>query len=223
MLQVVSASKTATALLKRNICAKETFPYGKNKFETFYNPSCIEQIYTCKDLCGKKCIGQCSKPHDGCNRGKLQESFLSCPMRSTEIDFEIAYVTYELVEAKDIKEGKKSYKKTEKQLTDMLIEDFIQKFVSNFDDYAQHVVESWFLNVVKNAAFEPANQPSHALVGVSDFAQNIQVEKKVEMSEEHFHKTQIAMFATVASVSTPVEGGDNVKHSITQVTTSNNK
>ena len=144
-------------------------------------------------------------------------------MRSTEIDFEIAYVTYELVEAKDIKEGKKSYKKTEKQLTDMPIEDFIQKFVSNFDDYAQHVVESWFLNVVKNAAFAPANQPSHALVGVSDFAQNIQVEKKVEMSEEHFHKTQIAMFATVASVSTPVEGGDNVKHSITQVTTSNNK
>ena len=136
---------------------------------------------------------------------------------------EIPYASFELVEAKDVKEGKQGYKRTEKVLQDMPLEDFIEKFVSDFDDFAKHVVESWFLNTVKNVAFSPSNQPSHAIVAVSDFAQNLQVEKKIEMSEEHFHKAQIAMFATVVSVSTPEENGGNIKHSITQVTTSNNK
>ena len=130
---------------------------------------------------------------------------------------------YELVEAKDLKEGKKAYKKTDKVLTDMQMDAFIEQFISDFDDYAKHTVEYWFLNAVKIEAFDPKSQPSHAIVGVSDFAQNLQVEKKVEMAEEHFHKGQIALFATVVSVSTPIEDNNNVKHSLTQVTSSNNK
>ena len=93
---------------------------------------------------------------------------------------------YELVEAKDLKEGKKAYKKTDKLLTDMPMDAFIEQFISDFDDY-------------------------------------LQVEKKVEMAEEHFHKGQIALFATVVSVSTPIEDNNNVKHSLTQVTSSDNK
>ena len=46
-------------------------------------------------------------------------------------------------------------------LTDMSIQDFVDKFVADFDDYAKHLVESWFLNAVKNVAFSPTNQPSH--------------------------------------------------------------
>ena len=141
----------------------------------------------------------------------------------TDIELEIPYMKYELVEAKDIKDGKKAYKKTDKVLTDMQMDAFSELFVSDFDDYAKHTVEYWFLNAVKIEAFDPTNQPSHALVGVSDFAQNVQVEKKVEMAEEHFHKAQIAIFGTVVSVSTPVEDDDNVKHSLTQVTSSDNK
>ena len=224
-MQVVDAPKTAAALLKSRICGKDAFPYGDSQYVSFYNPRCIDQIYTCKDLCGNKCIGDCTYPHDGCARGKLTNNFLFCPMEPIDQQqhTEIPYVTYELVEAKDIKEGKQAYKRTEKVLTDMLIEDFVDKFVTDFDEYAKHVVESWFLNTVKNVAFSSHNQPSHALIGVSDFAQNIQVEKKFEMSEEHFHKAQISMFATVASVSSPDEGGECIKHSITQVTTSDNK
>ena len=144
-------------------------------------------------------------------------------MTQSDNDLEIPYVTFELVEAKDVKEGKQGYKRTEKVLQDMPMGDFVKKFVSDFDDFAKHVVESWFLNTVKNVAFSPSNQPSHAIVAVSDFAQNLQVEKKIEMSEEHFHKAQIAMFATVVSVSTLDESGGQMRHSVTQVTTSDNK
>ena len=144
-------------------------------------------------------------------------------MDTVENDNEIPYVTYELVEAQDIKDGKQAYKRTEKVLTDMSIEDFTNKFVADFDNYAKHVVESCYLNTVKNVACAPSNQPDHAIFGVSDFAQNIQVEKKIEMSEEHFHKAQIAMFATVASVTSQDEDGQSIKHSITQVTTSDIK
>ena len=223
LLQVVSTPISATALLKSKICAKQPFPYGQHNFETFYNPTCIEQIYTCKDLCGEKCIGNCNKPHPGCNRGKLSSNFLFCPKQPADIELEIPYMKYELVEAKDLKEGKKAYKKTDKVLTDMQMDAFIEQFISDFDDYAKHTVEYWFLNAVKIEAFDPKSQPSHAIVGVSDFAQNLQVEKKVEMAEEHFHKGQIALFATVVSVSTPIEDNNNVKHSLTQVTSSNNK
>ena len=67
------------------------------------------------------------------------------------------------------------------------------------------------------------------MTSVSDFAQNLLVETKVEVSEEHFHKAQIALFATVTSVSTAIRPeGDNtetehVQHTITQVTSSDNK
>ena len=56
----------------------------------------------------------------------------------------------------------------------------------------------------------------------SDFAQNLQVEKKHEVSEEYFHKTQFALFATVTTVVTEeeVETGDRekVQHTVSQAT-----
>ena len=42
----------------------------------------------------------------------------------TDIELEIPYMKYELVEAKDIKDGKKAYKKTDKVLTDMQMDGF---------------------------------------------------------------------------------------------------
>ena len=126
-------------------------------------------------------------------------------MRKDDSDVQLAYAAYALVIASNIKDGKKDYKKTEKVLTDMSAEDFIKRFVAKFPSYSQHQIEAWLLNAIKNAAFNPVNQPPHAIVSVSDFAQNLNNDKKVEVSEEHFHKSQTALFGTVTSISTPIQ------------------
>lgn len=197
----------------------------------FYKPSCVEGILTCKDICGEKCTKECEAPHNGCSRGKLNDNFMFCPMaKAEEKEVELAYVTYKLIAEKIVKEGKQAYKKTEKIMTDMPISMFITKFVDDFSEYSKHEVESWFLNAVKNAAFSPGYMPSHAMRQVMDFAQNLQHDKRHEISEEYFHKAQSALAATVTGISTPIrveEGsGDEPKsidHILSQITSSDHK
>ena len=215
-------------LLKSTVCDKERFPYGVNKHEYFYNPNCIKDMLTCKDICGNKCQKVCKaeRPHpESCLRGKLPLEFMSCPSSISE--GVLNYVTYELVEDGNIKEGKKVYKKTDKVETEMGLSDFVAKLSQDFPEFSKHTMEAWFLNSVKNAGFSTTNQPSHAMVCVSDFAQNLQVEKKHEVSEEYFHKTQFSLFATVTTVATEIEGESGEKekaqHTVSQVTSSMNK
>ena len=47
-------------------------------------------------------------------------------MTQSDNDLEIPYVTFELVEAKDVKEGKQGYKRTEKVMQDMPMGDFVK-------------------------------------------------------------------------------------------------
>ena len=190
-------------------------------------------MLTCKDICGNKCKKECEveRPHPAeCKRGIITDKFMFCPMRPTDCDNVLSYVTYELVVDKHIKEGKKKYKKTEKIETDMVVQDFIDKFILDFPGYSKHTLEAWFLNVLKNAAFSPSNQPSHSMNCVSDFAQNLLLDKKHEVSEEYFHKTQTALFATVTSITSQIRTEDGslgekekVQHTLSQITSSNNK
>ena len=223
----MDAPTSVKSLVKNTICNKERFPYGDNRHETFYNPNCIEGMLTCKDICGNKCQKDCkiAKSHpDSCMRGKLRHGFVNCPMsRSEEV---LNYVTYELVVDDNIKEGKKVYKKTDKVETEMRLSEFVARFTEEFPAFSKHTLEAWFLNCIKNAGFAKNNQPSHAMVCVSDFAQNLQVEKKHEVSEEYFHKTQFALFATVTSIVTEEEESgelERFQHTISQATSSMNK
>ena len=181
----------------------------------------------CKDICGNKCVKECKvkKPHpENCKRGLLPENFMFCPKARNAGMFN--YVTYDLVEDPNIKEGKKVYKKTEKIETEMQMTDFLEKFMQDFPGFSKHTLEAWFLNAIKNAAFSNENQPSHVMVCVSDFAQNLQVEKKHEVAEEYFHKSQIALFATVSTINKEAvedQPGERVQHTISQVTASMNK
>ena len=109
----------------------------------------------------------------------------------------------------------------------MTTELFITTFVAALPSYSQHQIEAWFLHATTNAAFNPVNQPKHAIVSISDFAQNLTNDKKLEVSEELFHKSQTALFGTVTSIITPVlteegEGTQFVKHTMTQIMTSDN-
>ena len=112
--------------------------------------------------------------------------------------------------------------------TEMSLTNFITTFVDNFGNFSQHTLEAWYLNSVKRAAFSTKYQPSSVLNCVSDFAQNLKVDKKEEVSEEYFHKTQIALFGTVTSITKQIRSEDGTitlkeKHTLSQITSSDNK
>ena len=218
----MSAPRTARALVKSSICPKQQFPYGSK--EMFYNPTCVEGVLTCKDVCDKKCTKECSNFHTGCKRGKLDAQFMFCPMRNGESNLELPYTTYELQSEKTVKDGKQGYKKMDKLVVDMPIDKHIEKFKENFLLYAKHEVESWYLNTIRNTAFSPPYMPDHAMFQVMDFAQNVVHEKRHAISEEYFHKSQSVLHGCVASICTPAESGESaVKHTITQMVVSDNK
>ena len=58
---------------------------------------------------------------------------------------------------------------------------------------------------------------------MSDFAQNLKLSSKKETSEEYFHQKQISMFGIVSTVDLPCQGGNSQQHSLSQITTSDNK
>ena len=224
----MSAPKTARSLVKSKICPKERFPYVESKNEKFYKPSCVEGVLGCKELCGKRCTKECKQEHNDCSRGKLDETFMFCPMANSQGDMELPYVSFAVATQEGAKEGKKAYKKTERVMTDMNIKEFEDKFKIDFHEYSKHEVESWYINSVRNAAFSPNYMPKHVMRQVMDFAQNLVHDRRHAVSEEYFHKAQSALSATVTGISTPVlsEGGEktkNVEHIISQITSSDNK
>ena len=137
-------------------------------------------------------------------RGKLPANFLDCPSRQNIDTTTLEYLSYELVIDKNIKEGKKPYKKMEKISKNIKVIDFVKEFSKNFLSYAKHKVECWFINTVKNTSTTAVSQRHDTMVSVSDFAQNLKLSSKKETSEEYFHKTQIAIFGTVSTINVPV-------------------
>ena len=180
----MNVPKTARALVKTTIFPKEVFPYGNSKFETYYKPSCIETILTCKDICGKKYKKECKTEHTACDRGKLPLNFMFCRMREDDSFDELPYAVYELVTESNVKEGKSVYKKMDKTLKDMSVKEFVSQFITEFPKYSQHEVEAWYLNAVRNAAFSMGYMPDHAVSQVIDFAQNLVLEKRHAISEK---------------------------------------
>ena len=213
------------SLLKSLLCLKKDFPYGDNDGLTFYDPGCIESMYECQDLCGKKCINKCKMAHNpDCSRGKLAQNFLFCPMRLEKDKIKtLESIHYGLVIDSHTKEGKKPYKRMEKIKEEKNVNDFLKDFTSNFLKYGKHKVENWFISTLKTASTSPKSQCQNTLFSVSDFAQNLKLSSKKETSEEYFHQKQISMFGTVSTVNVPCPGGSSQQHSLSQITTSDNK
>ena len=142
-LQVVRAPNSARSQVKVSMCPKEKFPYGRNEFETYYSPACIENMLSCKDICGKRCKNECTPNHEACERGKLSNNLMFCPMRPSKNGNKLEYVKYKLVAEKSHKEGKQAFKKMEKTHDEISIHDFIVRFVADFPSYSKHEVEGW--------------------------------------------------------------------------------
>ena len=179
-------------------------------------------------MCNNECENNCKKDHKKCSRGKLSDDFMFCPLRKTDSTVTLSYVKYELATDDNVKEGKEPYKKMQKTEIELQANDFLERFKAEFPKYSQHEVEFWYLNAVQNAAF--SNMPKHAMASVTDFAENVVIEPRHAVSEEHFHKKQIALLGTVTKICTPIpvecENGEaqtNVEHLLSQMTLSDNK
>ena len=218
-LQVVDAPKFVDALLKSKICPKKKLPYGDEENDTYYDPNCIEGVYSCRDICGIRCRKECQKINhlQTCDRGKLPNNFMYCASQSNS-EQELEYLTYSLVIDKNIKEGKKIYKKMDQVKIDLSQEKFKEKFKTDFQEFSKHKLEDWMLNNLKHFGSKANSQKPHNLFMISDFAQNIKLSKKMEVSEEYFHKQQVAVFG---SVSTSVSNGSH--KNMSQITSSDVK
>lgn len=224
-LKVVDAPKRAKDLLKTMVCAKKIFPYGDPEHKFFYDPTCVIDHKSCKEVCGKKCKEDCKKQHTLCARGKPGEDFLFCSSRSDlGSDIELPYVQYKYVKETNVKEGKNPYTKMEKFVTDLEPKLFISKLVEDFPKFSEHQIIAWFLSNAKNAAFASKNVPDHMLTGVSDFAQNLLHIRKHETAEEYFKRPQTALHGTVSGISKTIINEDgsrsHIGHHITQFTSS---
>jgi hypothetical protein len=187
--------------VKATICPKKKFPYGCTEPDTFYSPSCLRY---CKDLCGAQCKKKCNLDHKECKRGELDNTFLKCKGSGQNVSEVLPYVEFELVEIENQKEGKENFKRMDKVITDLTLADFKEKIKAEFKVYAEHVVAFWFLRNTKNAAFSPKYLPSHVLKLTSDFAENITIIKKWELSEQYFKRPEICLFGSVSGFMAPV-------------------
>ena len=135
----------------------------------------------------------------------------------------IHYIHYELVVDSNTKEGEKPYKRMEKIKEDKTVDNFLKDFVGEFPKYARHKLENWFLSTVKAAATSPKSQSGNTVVSISDFAQKLKLSSKKETSEEYFLQKQIAIFGTVSTINVAGPDNNSQHHSLSQITSSENK
>ena len=207
------------------VCPKKEFPYGNPEYKFYYDPTCVIDHKSCKEVCGKKCKGDCKTLHTDCVRGKPGNDFLLCNSRDEFGDeVELAYIEYTYVKETNVKEGKNPYTKMEKVVSDLDPKSFIDKLVEDFPKFSEHQMIAWFLANTKNTAFLPKNIPEHMLTGVSDFAQNLLHIRKHETSEEYFKRPQTALHGTMCGISKVIVNEDgstsHVGHRFTQLTSS---
>ena len=99
----------------------------------------------------------------------------------------------------------------------MSFETFLDNFKSDFSDYVEHVVLSWYLKNAKADGFDLEKMPAHMTSLVADFAQNIQVVKQWEVAEEYFHWPEIALHGILSGMRSGIDGKP---HQISHITTS---
>ena len=82
----------------------------------------------------------------------------------------------------------KDYTRIEPVKTQLSFDDFKQRFKELFRDYAHHIVISWYLANCKLELQVCRPARSKILFIVSDFAENVVVVRKYELSDQYFHR-----------------------------------
>ena len=91
------------------------------------------------------------------------------------------------------------YNRTEPVITEYNLVDFRNKFSVLFHDFSCHIVPSWFLTNTKNELMKPLPRRLAILFSITDFAENVVIDWKYELAEQHFHKREILLFGAVVS------------------------
>ena len=121
---------------------------------------------------------------------------LFCPTRGENNDQRpLNYVSYGLVTDKTIKEGKAAYKKMEEIREEKTFDEFLDSFVSSFPSFSKHKLEAWLLNTLKNTCLDEKYQPCNTLFSISDFAQNLKLDKKKKPQKNIFIKLKFQYIA----------------------------
>lgn len=94
-------------------------------------------------------------------------------------------------------------------------------FRAEFSSYAEHIVAAWFLRSTKLELLDRQSQLRNFLTMVSDFAENILVVRKMETSDQFFHRSQICLFGTVCTL--PSSSDESKKETVSHLITSDLK
>ena len=72
-------------------------------------------------------------------------------------------------------------------------------FEQLFQEFSSHIIPSWFLTNTKQELQKCCSSRATTLFITSDFAENVVVVRKYEVSDQYFHRVEILLWGAVAS------------------------
>ena len=87
---------------------------------------------------------------------------------------------------------------------------FMNMFCKTFPVFPNHIVSFWYLTNVKLELQKPLASRSSILFITTNFAENVLIVRKHELSDQYFHRIEILLFGAVASFVTTMEMNDPV-------------
>lgn len=100
----------------------------------------------------------------------------------------------------------KAYSRTEEVKTEVSLQEFKIKLGVLVESYSHHTILSWYLTNCKVEMIRPLARRAGVLFITTDFAENVLVIRKHELSEQFFHRIEILLWGGVVSFLLPVRG-----------------
>ena len=106
----------------------------------------------------------------------------------------------------------KPYTRVDPIKCELTVSQFQQRFGQIFQEYVHHIVPSWYLTNVKHELQKCRDSRASTLFITSDFAENILIVRKYELSDQYFHRNEILLYGAVASYVKTEVSGELVPH-----------
>ena len=93
----------------------------------------------------------------------------------------------------------KAYTRVEPIHADLSIPQLRASFEQLFQEFSSHIIPSWFLTNTKLELQKCCSSRATTLFITTDFAENVVVVRKYEVSDQYFHRVEILLWGAVAS------------------------
>ena len=93
----------------------------------------------------------------------------------------------------------KAFTRVESICTEQSISQFMASFEKLFQEFSSHIIPSWFLTNTKQELQKCCSSCATTLFITSDFAENVVVVRKYEVSDQYFHRVEILSWGAVVS------------------------